>query len=40
MDRRLLFTQGVHQYRIAFDEARKKGLGVLQGVAKRPEGDV
>ncbi|KAL2073292.1 hypothetical protein VTL71DRAFT_10616 [Oculimacula yallundae] len=38
-DRRLLFTEGLYQYRIAFEEARKKGLSVLQGVAKKPEGD-
>lgn len=39
-DRRFSFTEGMHQYRITFEEARKKGLGILQGVVKRPEGDV
>ncbi|KAH7407623.1 hypothetical protein BKA64DRAFT_425733 [Cadophora sp. MPI-SDFR-AT-0126] len=36
-DRRLLFTAGIHQYRIAFEEARKKGLGLLQAFVKKPE---
>lgn len=34
-DRRLLFTEGIHQYRIAFEEARNKGLGVLQAFVKK-----
>lgn len=36
-DRRQLFTEGLHQYRIAFDEARKRGLSVLEVFVEKPK---